>query len=134
MKKVKTACWKMLGVSGLFLLVCSNAIAQNKVVVIPLDSPSSASMDIQVIRNANANSHLCGTLSLEASCPTGYKVIGGSIDCGRDGITFSDHFRSVIYSSKSWGVERWTGSCVDLSSPTTNCSPAFVEAICIKLN
>lgn len=107
------------------------SFADNKTVVIPLGK--SASMDVVVVRESNSTSYLCNTLQLVAKCPTGYKVTGGSISCGADGFLFTSNNRAVKYSTKSWGAESWGGSCTDLVDSDKECSPAFVEAICLKV-
>lgn len=125
----------VLFLTVMIFVSASASIADNKVVVVPLNK--SVSMDIKVVRNANSTSPSCSTMSLRAECPSGYKVIGGSIDCGADGFLFSSKLRAVNWSSKAWEQEAWAGSCVDLSDPTVipgTCAPAFVEAICIKIN
>jgi hypothetical protein len=110
-------------------------MAQDKVVVVPLfDDSGLGTLDVQVIRSANPESDLCNTLFLQADCPSGYKVVGGSVWCGREGFTFSDPFRAVHTSAKVWGQEAWAGACFKISSPTQACAPEGVEAICIKLN
>ena len=118
-----------LSATVLFAIVSASVVfAADKVVVIPMGSSS----DIQIVRTQTADYHTSSWASAAATCPSGYKVVGGSVACGTDSNILGAEKRAVNTSCKVWNQEAWGASCIDLSNPIRTYPPSVVEAICIR--
>ncbi len=102
MIKVNTVSWQMVGLSTLFLLISSSAIAHQQVVVVPLKNSNSNS--------SNSNSSWvdgAGVVSTTAQVGIGTADPGADLEVA-GGIKIGND--SSVCGSSQAGIIRWTGS------------------------